>query len=172
VQGGPLSVPTKITRRPDQTPHPPFAGLATEGLHLGLGGLELDRPVEEAVANIMDGFAELHVHPDVPDGLSALAELGIRPVTLSNGSASIAQRLLSSGSRQPLRAVSVRRRSMNLETRIRGVRLRPGRMRCRASRCNAGRRPPLGHRRRLTSRAHLGVDQPDPVSVPQLLPAA
>jgi 2-haloacid dehalogenase len=96
VQGGPLSVPTKITRRPDQTPHPPFAGLATEGLHLGLGGLELDRPVEEAVANIMDGFAELHVHPDVPDGLSALAELGIRPVTLSNGSASIAQRLLSS----------------------------------------------------------------------------
>jgi 2-haloacid dehalogenase len=48
------------------------------------------------VANIMDGFAELHVHPDVPDGLSALAELGIRLVTLSNGSASIAQRLLSS----------------------------------------------------------------------------
>jgi phosphoglycolate phosphatase-like HAD superfamily hydrolase len=48
------------------------------------------------VANIMDGFGELHVHPDVPDGLSALAELGIRLVTLSNGSASIAQRLLSS----------------------------------------------------------------------------
>jgi 2-haloacid dehalogenase len=53
----------------------------------------------------MDGFAELHMHPDVPDGLSALAELGIRLVTLSN--ASIAQRLLSGGSRQPLRAVSV-----------------------------------------------------------------
>jgi hypothetical protein len=35
------------------------------------------------VANSMDGFTELHVHPDVPDGLSALAELGIRMVTLS-----------------------------------------------------------------------------------------
>src|SRR5215211_4945549 len=80
---------------PSQASNPPFAGLATEGLHLGLGGLELDRPVEEAVANIMDGFAELHMHPDVPDGLSALAELGIRLVTLSNGSASIAQRPLS-----------------------------------------------------------------------------
>jgi 2-haloacid dehalogenase len=78
--------------------NPPFAGLATEGLHLSLGGLELDRTVDQAVAYIMDRFAELNVHPDVPDGLSALAELGIRMVTLSNGSASIAQHLLSSAS--------------------------------------------------------------------------
>jgi hypothetical protein len=172
VQGGPLSVPTKITRRPDQTPHPPFAGLATEGLHLGLGGLELDRPVEEAVANIMDGFAELHVHPDVRRLIRAGRARHPAGHPQQRLSLHRATPTVQRGSRQPLRAVSVRRRSMNLETRIRGVRLRPGRMRCRASRCNAGRRPPLGHRRRPTSRAHLGLDQPDPVSVPQLLPAA
>ena len=40
-------------------------------------------------------FAELTVHPDVPSGVRSLAELGIRLVTLSNGSASIARRLLS-----------------------------------------------------------------------------
>jgi 2-haloacid dehalogenase len=76
--------------------NPRFADLATEGLRLSLGGLELDRTVDQAVAHIMDGFAALDVHPDVTGGLSALTELGIRLVTLSNGSASIAERLLSS----------------------------------------------------------------------------
>jgi 2-haloacid dehalogenase len=42
----------------------------------------------------MEGFAALAVHPDVPGGVRALTELGIRLVTLSNGSASIAERLL------------------------------------------------------------------------------
>jgi 2-haloacid dehalogenase len=75
--------------------NPQFGSLAAQGLHQALVGLPLDRPVDQAAAHIMDGFAELHVHADVPAGLSALADLGIRLVTLSNGSASIAQRLLS-----------------------------------------------------------------------------
>ncbi len=39
----------------------------------------------------MDGFATLPVHADVPDGIGALGGLGIRLVTLSNGSASVAE---------------------------------------------------------------------------------
>lgn len=74
--------------------NPAFARLGAEGLRSVLGGLPLDRPVEEAVEHVMSGFVELTVHPDVPAGVRALAELGIRLVTLSNGSSSIAQRLL------------------------------------------------------------------------------
>lgn len=75
--------------------NPSFAQLAAEGLRTVLGeGIPLDRPVEEAVDHVMAGFGGLTVHPDVPGGVRALAELGIRLVTLSNGSASIAERLL------------------------------------------------------------------------------
>jgi 2-haloacid dehalogenase len=41
----------------------------------------------------MAGFMGLSVHPDVPEGIRALADLGIRLVTLSNGSASVAESL-------------------------------------------------------------------------------
>jgi len=75
--------------------NPPFAVLAGEGLRTVLAGSSLDRPIEEAVEHVMAGFAELAVHPDVARGIQSLAELGIRQVTLSNGSASIARRLLS-----------------------------------------------------------------------------
>lgn len=75
--------------------NPSFARLGAEGLRSTLTGTPLNCSVEEAVDHIMAGFAALAVHPDVPGGVRALAELGIRLVTLSNGSASIAQRLLS-----------------------------------------------------------------------------
>jgi 2-haloacid dehalogenase len=75
--------------------NPSFARLAAEGLRTVLAGVPLNRSVEEAVSHVMVGFAGLAVHPDVPDGVRALAALDIRLVTLSNGSASIAQRLLS-----------------------------------------------------------------------------
>lgn len=42
----------------------------------------------------MAGFSALEVHPDVPGGIRALSELGIRLVTLSNGSATVADALL------------------------------------------------------------------------------
>ncbi|WP_454860043.1 haloacid dehalogenase type II [Promicromonospora soli] len=75
--------------------NPSFAQLGAEGLWSVLAGMPLNRPVEDAVDHIMAGFAGLAVHPDVPGGVRALAGLGIRLVTLSNGSASIAQRLLT-----------------------------------------------------------------------------
>lgn len=72
----------------------PFARLGAEALRVSLDGLSLNRSLDEAVQHIMDGFAGLQVHPDVPDGVRALTDLGIRLVTLSNGSASVAERLL------------------------------------------------------------------------------
>jgi 2-haloacid dehalogenase len=75
--------------------NPSFARLGAEGLRTVLAGVSLNRPVEDAVEHIMAGFSGLVVQPDVPSGIRALAELGIRLVTLSNGSASIARRLLS-----------------------------------------------------------------------------
>ncbi|MBB1031263.1 haloacid dehalogenase type II [Dietzia sp. SLG310A2-38A2] len=75
-----------------------FARLAAESLRISLHGLTLDRGPDEAVQHIMGGFAVLPVHPDVPDGVHALTDLGIRLVTLSNGSAAIAEGLLDRAS--------------------------------------------------------------------------
>ena len=72
----------------------PFFRIGEESLRVTLGGLPLTRDLEDAVAHVMDGFGELRVHSDVPEGIRALAGLGIRLVTLSNGSTSVAQRLL------------------------------------------------------------------------------
>jgi len=84
------------------------------------------------VANIMDGFGELHVHPDVPDGLSAL------PSSASGWSPSATAQPPSRNAYCPARVSTATSSGFC-------PRLRPGR---------------------------IGVDQPDPVSVPQLLPAA
>ncbi len=75
-----------------------FAHIASESLRVGLHGVALSCTVEEAVSRIMGGFAELPVHADVPDGIRALAGLGIRLVTLSNGSASVAEALFDRAS--------------------------------------------------------------------------
>ena len=56
------------------------------------GGRDLDRPVEEAV---LDGMTALDVHADVPDNLRALAQSGVRVVTLTNGSLSQTEGLLA-----------------------------------------------------------------------------
>lgn len=71
-----------------------FATLGAEALRVRLGGQPLDRPLEEAVSHVMQGFSELAVHPDVVEGVRALSDLGIRLVTLSNGSATVADTLL------------------------------------------------------------------------------
>jgi 2-haloacid dehalogenase len=71
-----------------------FAQIAAEALKGSLHGVPLDRDIDSAVSHIMDGFAALDVHPDVPDGIQALSDLGIRLVTLSNGAASVADALL------------------------------------------------------------------------------
>ena len=73
----------------------PFAVLGAEALRVRFEHARLDRPASEAVDHVMQGFSELTVHPDVAEGVTALADLGVRLVTLSNGSASVADALLA-----------------------------------------------------------------------------
>ena len=71
-----------------------FRALAVAALHTVLHGVELDRDRDAAVEHVLDGFAALAVHPDVPDGIRALRQSSRRLVTLSNGSADVAAGLL------------------------------------------------------------------------------
>lgn len=73
----------------------PFAQIATESLRVLLEAHQPNRDLEKAVGYVMNGFAELGVHPDVTPGLNALAQQDVRVVTLSNGAADVAQELLS-----------------------------------------------------------------------------
>lgn len=74
--------------------NPSFAEVASAALRTVLSDEQLDRGVDEAVDHVMSGLAALKLHPDVVPGVETLAETGIRLVTLSNGSTSIAQKLL------------------------------------------------------------------------------
>lgn len=73
----------------------PFARIARGTLDTMLAGASLNRPVPEAADHILAGFSDLGVHPDVPDGVRLLREGGLRLVTLSNGSADVAEKLLT-----------------------------------------------------------------------------
>ncbi|MCB5292542.1 haloacid dehalogenase type II [Arthrobacter sp. SO3] len=73
----------------------PFAAIGTAVLRDLLAGVELNRAPDLAVEHIMDGMTGLEVHPDVPEGVRALSAAGFRLVTLSNGSAGIAEKLFS-----------------------------------------------------------------------------
>jgi 2-haloacid dehalogenase len=77
--------------------NPPFAGVARELLLTHLADSTLNRSVEEAASHVMDGLAGLELHPDAAHGIHRLHEDGFRLVTLSNGSTSIADRLLEAG---------------------------------------------------------------------------
>ena len=55
---------------------------------------------------VLAGFLELPLHPDVADGVRALAAAGLRLVTLSNGAAGVAEKLLGDNAvREPFEAV-------------------------------------------------------------------
>lgn len=71
--------------------NPSFADLGRQALRRRLSGQVED--VDAAVEHVMTGFATLPVHSDVVEGVEALHRLGITLVTLSNGSASVAQGL-------------------------------------------------------------------------------
>jgi 2-haloacid dehalogenase len=73
--------------------NPDFAEVGAEVLRGLLRGLELDRPLEEAVKHVMSGLLALGVHPDVSDGVRALRDDGYRLVTLTNGGTLVAERL-------------------------------------------------------------------------------
>lgn len=81
--------------------NPGFADLAGESLRVRLAAARtadaeagIDSSIESAVEEVMSTFTSLSVHPDVVDGVRALRDLGVRLVTLSNGSTAVAQGLL------------------------------------------------------------------------------
>ena len=71
----------------------PFADLGRDGLRTMLA----DRPedADAAADRVLEAFRTLPLHPDVAPGLAALRDAGVRVVTLSNGSAAVAESLLS-----------------------------------------------------------------------------
>jgi 2-haloacid dehalogenase len=73
----------------------PFAELGVAALRTVLRGVDLNRDLDGAIGHIMDGFAQLAVHPDVPDGVRVLRRSGRRLVTLTNGSSQVAERLFA-----------------------------------------------------------------------------
>lgn len=73
-----------------------FATLARDGVRALLSGLaDWTGNSADAVRHVVGGFAELDVHPDVPDGVRALREAGFRLVTMTNGSVALTERLLT-----------------------------------------------------------------------------
>lgn len=70
----------------------PFAKVATAALEALARSVQPSADV--AAEEIMKGFSELEAHPDVAPAMSALRDADIRMVTLTNGSASVTQRLL------------------------------------------------------------------------------
>jgi 2-haloacid dehalogenase len=73
----------------------PFAALADSALRTVFAVQPPDRHTDAAVEHVMHGFTALQVHPDVSPGVRALMDAGLRLVTLSNGSAGVADTLLS-----------------------------------------------------------------------------
>ena len=71
-----------------------FPDVGTGVLQALLTPLTLTMSVEQASRHVLAGFPDLRLHPDVAPGLRALAEAGVRLVTLTNGSAALAARLL------------------------------------------------------------------------------
>lgn len=89
-----------------------FASTLREGIALAAGGelrtfAEIGRETaaqllhrygapdpDGGAQQVLEGFLSLPVHPDVHAGVAALRAAGLRLVTLSNGSASVAERLL------------------------------------------------------------------------------
>jgi len=72
-----------------------FAEIGAEALRGLLAGADLNMETDAAVDHIMKGMAGLGLHPDVPDGVAALKADGYRLVTLTNGSASVGEKLFT-----------------------------------------------------------------------------
>lgn len=72
-----------------------FAHIADGALRVALHDQPLDRDIDAAVSHVLDGFADLDVHDDVPGGIAALHAKDLTLMTLSNGSATVADSLLT-----------------------------------------------------------------------------
>lgn len=83
-----------------------FGRIAEEALRFVFSNMNIDRATDEAVAHVMSGFQALGVHPDVAPAVRRLKELGLRLITLTNGSSETAHGLLErSGLRDSFEAV-------------------------------------------------------------------
>jgi len=72
-----------------------FTSLAHDGLQALLSGLQdWEGDTQAAARHIVDGFAHLDVHPDVPDGVRKLSGAGYRLTAMTNGSITLTERLL------------------------------------------------------------------------------
>lgn len=75
--------------------NPAFADVASEALRVRLAASGTPATeLNSAVGEVMGTFGGLQVHPDVVEGVHALRELGVRLVTLTNGSTGVAEGLL------------------------------------------------------------------------------
>lgn len=54
-----------------------------------------DRPADDAIQHVLGGFSSLALHPDVAPGVQALADSGLRLVTLTNGAKKVSESLLN-----------------------------------------------------------------------------
>jgi len=72
-----------------------FATIAEGVLHSMFVQHAPNRNAQAAVQHVLDGFSSVHVHPDVPTGVRALAASGLRLVTLTNGATSVGEALLT-----------------------------------------------------------------------------
>ena len=72
-----------------------FSVIGSEALRGVLRDVVLTRSLDDAVRYVMDGFATLSLHPDIADGIRDLRRAGLRLVTFSNGSAQVAESLLT-----------------------------------------------------------------------------
>lgn len=72
-----------------------FSVIGAGALRSVLSEAALTLDADSAVQHVMDGLSSLEVHPEVPEGVRALAATGARLVTLTNGSVQVAERLFS-----------------------------------------------------------------------------
>jgi 2-haloacid dehalogenase len=72
-----------------------FSAIGSEVLRGVLRDVSLTRSLDDAVKHVMDGFDALSLHPDISGGVRQLKSAGVRLVTLSNGSAQVAESLLT-----------------------------------------------------------------------------
>lgn len=72
-----------------------FASVAHDAVRTLVSSLEgWAGDEEEAVHHVLDGFAHLDVHPDVPYGIRKLSEAGYRLTAMTNGAAALTEQLL------------------------------------------------------------------------------
>jgi 2-haloacid dehalogenase len=70
-----------------------FSDVAAACLRTVLRDVE-DSRLEDAVSFVLEGFVELDVHADVPEGIERLNGAGVRLVTLTNGSVTLSEAML------------------------------------------------------------------------------